>query len=174
MLPLVLLVSGLRMPAISSISRRAACAAAAAAAISGAPFRAAADVPAADEVKRVFDGVPWEDTPPFTREDFRRLDESSDDVFYTEPRLVYHVDDAAVAATREYYTTLFEQMRAKRGGAPLEVLDLCSSWVSHFPAPQPGGLQYRAAGLGMNGDELKANKQLSQWCVSRVLDITTL
>ena len=59
------------------------------------------------------------------RELFRRLDESPDENFYREPRLVTHIDDATIAALTQVYR---ESVRA---GA--DVLDLMSSWVSHLP-----------------------------------------
>jgi hypothetical protein len=43
-----------------------------------------------------------------------------------------------------------------------EVLDICSSWISHYPA----GVKFkRAVGLGMNEFELSKNKQLSDYVV---------
>ena len=46
------------------------------------------------------------------------------------------------------------------------MLDLCSSWVSHFPDDGADGVRFgRVAGLGMNAEELAANKQLSEWVV---------
>ena len=63
--------------------------------------------------------------------------------FYVPPRLVTHIDDAAIAAVGALYREL---------GVDGEVLDLMSSWVSHFdPAPQALHL------LGMNRAELEAN-----------------
>lgn len=123
--------------------------------------------PPLDEAQQVLDTVEWEPTPIFNlREDFRRLDESDDGTFYESPRLVYHVDDAAVAATRQYYANLFEQVCAARGGKAIDVLDLGSSWVSHYPAAG-SRLQYgRVAGLGMNADELAKNDILTEYVVA--------
>jgi len=45
--------------------------------------------------------------------------------FTTQPRLVYHIDDAAVGALTRYYRSVLYE------GA--NVLDICSSWVSHYP-----------------------------------------
>lgn len=43
-----------------------------------------------------------------------------------------------------------------------EVLDICSSWISHYPA----GVKFKCAvGLGMNEFELSKNKQLSDYVV---------
>jgi SAM-dependent methyltransferase len=92
-----------------------------------------------------------EDRNPFRAEHFRRADEAVDDVFYGFPRLVTHIDEAAIAALTEFYRGFL---------APgSEVLDLMSSWVSHLP-PEVG---YRGVvGLGMNAEELAANARLTQ------------
>jgi SAM-dependent methyltransferase len=85
---------------------------------------------------------------------FRRYDESPDAWFYRQPRLVTHIDDAAIAAVTQLYRELFAA-----GGA---VLDLMSSWVSHLPAE----VAYRrVVGLGLNEQELEANPRLDAWMV---------
>lgn len=49
---------------------------------------------------------------------------------------------------------------------PLQILDLCSSWASHLPAPEAlGGAQLRVVGHGLNGQELAANERLAEWFV---------
>ena len=40
--------------------------------------------------------------------------------------------------------------------AGADVLDLCSSWVSHYPTDLPMG---RVVGVGMNDAELRRNPQ---------------
>ena len=75
---------------------------------------------------------------------FQRQDESDDQGFYESPRLVTHIDDGAIAAVGNVYE------RLNIDGL---VLDLMSSWISHFRAP-PAGL----IALGMNGSELAANE----------------
>jgi len=88
---------------------------------------------------------------PLRPEHFRRADESDDGQFYTEPRLVTHIDDAAIAAAREFYGQLLPA-----GGA---ILDLMSSWISHLPA-EAGFAS--VAGLGLNAVELENNPQLTE------------
>lgn len=125
--------------------------------VSAAPTRS-------DEVRSVLANVDWESAPPFTRGDFRRLDESEDAQFYSEPRFVYHIDDAAVKATTKFYGRFMDEtalVRYSDAAHPLDVLDLCSSWVCHYPQRQ---LQ-RVSGLGMNAAELARNPQLSDWTV---------
>ena len=74
---------------------------------------------------------------------FDRYDEQPDDVFYEPLRLVTHIDDGAIDAVGELYDRL-----ALTG----DVLDLMSSWISHFRWP-PASLTV----LGMNPHELARN-----------------
>jgi len=87
-------------------------------------------------------------------ERFAREDESSDAVFYAQPRFVYHLDAAAVDAVTQFYQS--------RMSAGMSVLDLMSSWVSHLPAAL--ALSH-VAGLGMNDAELAANPRLDRYVV---------
>jgi SAM-dependent methyltransferase len=80
---------------------------------------------------------------------FDRADDRADGVFYTPSRLVTHIDDAAIAAVGDLYAELSIDGSAP---GPRRVLDLMSSWVSHFRTP-PSELVV----LGMNADELAAN-----------------
>ena len=88
---------------------------------------------------------------------FRRPDESPDEDFYVVPRLVTHIDDAAIAAVTQLYREFFPP-----GGA---VLDLMSSWVSHLP---PEADYARVVGLGMNETELRANPRLDDFVVQNL------
>jgi SAM-dependent methyltransferase len=90
----------------------------------------------------------------FPKQWFEREDESPDALFYTQPRLVNHIDDFAIAAVGEAYRHFLPP-----GG---DYLDLMSSWVSHFPADFPvGGL----TGHGMNEQELSDNPALNSYFV---------
>jgi SAM-dependent methyltransferase len=82
---------------------------------------------------------------------FRRLDDSDDEVFYSTPRLVVHIDDGAIEKVGDIYARLLPQ-----GGA---ILDLMSSWRSHLPAHlRPT----RVVGLGMNRAEMEDNPALTE------------
>jgi SAM-dependent methyltransferase len=74
---------------------------------------------------------------------FARSDETPDRVFYDPVRLVTHIDDRAIGAVGALYREL---------GIDGDVLDLMSSWVSHFES-RPRHLIV----LGMNGTELDDN-----------------
>jgi SAM-dependent methyltransferase len=88
-------------------------------------------------------GRPGLDAPGF----FDRIDPTPDALFYGPPRLVTHIDAGAIAAVGALYAEL---------GIDGDVLDLMSSWVSHFHRP-PRAL----TGLGMNAAELEANAALT-------------
>lgn len=97
---------------------------------------------------------PWPADYPFPPEAFRRQDETDDADFYGMPRFVYHIDEGAVRALTNYY-----RENIPKGSA---VLDICSSWVSHYPESFPKEMA-RISGTGMNALELQANKQLSDF-----------
>ena len=91
------------------------------------------------------------DLPP---EAFRKADPTPDLDFYRAPRLVEHIDPAAVAAVTALYRETIPE-----GG---DVLDLMSSWISHLPPDVPYG---RVAAQGMNAEELRRNPRLTEWTV---------
>jgi hypothetical protein len=92
-------------------------------------------------------GIP---TDFFSDEPFRRTNEHADAGFYTEPRLVTHIDDIAISVIRYVYGQTL-----KNG---MKVLDLMSSWRSHVP--QNVKLD-SLIGLGINQEEMLQNPQLT-------------
>jgi SAM-dependent methyltransferase len=94
---------------------------------------------------------------------FNRVDESDDDLFYLQPRLVVHIDDQAIQAT----TDLYREFLPFDG----EILDLMSSWRSHLP---PEADYRRVVGLGMNEGELLQNPQLTDYVVHNLNAIPQL
>jgi SAM-dependent methyltransferase len=80
---------------------------------------------------------------PWAKGFFDRIDPMPDRYFYATPRLVTHIDEGAIAAIGSLYEDL---------GICGDVLDLMSSWVSHFRRPPR-----RLTVLGMNRPELEAN-----------------
>jgi hypothetical protein len=71
------------------------------------------------------------DPPPavYRPDDFKRYDETSDYLFYAMPRIVKHIDDPAIGAITKYYEREFP----KSGQKDVALLDICSSWISHYP-----------------------------------------
>mmetsp|Transcript_48411 Transcript_48411/g.75588 ORF Transcript_48411/g.75588 Transcript_48411/m.75588 type:complete len:232 (+) Transcript_48411:3-698(+) len=107
-------------------------------------------------VEEVLKNPKWPEKWPFTDADFKRQDETDDEEFYEQPRLVYHIDEKAVASLTKYYADTI-----KPGS---DILDICSSWVSHFPEDFPKTMGKRVA-LGMNKFELSQNEQVSDFVV---------
>ncbi len=90
------------------------------------------------------------DLPELPPRAFDKADPSPDRLFYAQPRLVAHIDPAAIATVTALY-----RRHLPAGGA---ILDLMSSWISHLP-PEAGYAS--VTGHGMNAQELAANQRLS-------------
>ena len=93
---------------------------------------------------------------PYNPSDFTRQDSSPDTSFYSVPRFVTHIDDAAIETLKQYYDSVLP----KKG----KVLDFCSSWISHYPdsietAATQGEL--KVIGMGMVKAELEKNAVLN-------------
>lgn len=84
---------------------------------------------------------------PFSPPDFQRQDENPDSYFYAQPRVgVFHIDDQAIRTLTRFYAKVLP------GNG--DILDLCSSWVSHLPEDyKPNSLTI----MGMSKEELDAN-----------------
>ena len=91
---------------------------------------------------------------PFPAEYFQREDETDDNLFYAAPRLVVHIDEGAIAAVGQVF----------RDSIPPDsvVLDLMSSWRSHWPQ---GHAKTRLIGLGLNAPEMQDNPDLDEYVV---------
>ena len=97
--------------------------------------------------------IRWQGQPTdfFSGSPFSREDQSDDLVFYEKPRLVDHIDRRAIAVITE----LYEKLLATGD----RVLDLMTSWKSHFPE----GLKLdKVTGLGLNAVEMDANPRLDE------------
>jgi SAM-dependent methyltransferase len=99
----------------------------------------------------VIDRSPGDGSSAFPPGFFDRADPDTDAAFYRVPRIVTHIDDAAIDAVGALYDEL---------GLDGEVLDLMSSWVSHF-RQAPRALTV----LGMNAAELARNPQAAHTVV---------
>ena len=90
----------------------------------------------------------------FNPDDFQRVDESLDSLFYSWPRKVVHIDPQAIEAVGRVFSDLIPP------GAV--VLDLMSSWRSHWPSDHP---KSRMVGLGLNAEEMADNPDLDDYVV---------
>ena len=91
--------------------------------------------------------------------DYQRFkqDNNDDSFFYSQPRLVHHLDDAF----RSRLKLLYKEQIAKDS----VVLDLMSSWTSHLP----DDIQYkRVIGHGLNSTELENNVRLDSFWVQNL------
>ncbi len=76
----------------------------------------------------------------------KKLDESNDEYFYSDPKFVYHLD----ANFRKYLTYIYKNQINDDS----TVLDLMSSWDSYLPKEK----RYKKIiGHGLNKDELERN-----------------
>jgi SAM-dependent methyltransferase len=94
---------------------------------------------------------------PFRPEHFQRVDESPDPEFYGFPRKVVHIDDAAIEAIRQFFAETLPPNGV--------ILDLLSSWRSHWPPELP---KQRLVGLGLNAEEMADNPHLDEYVVHDV------
>jgi SAM-dependent methyltransferase len=86
-----------------------------------------------------------------------KLDETEDNLFYSFPRFVTHVDDGFI----EQLTNLYRE-RLKPN---TRLFDLMSSWVSHLPEEMEFA---HVEGHGMNEDELAKNPRLTHYFVQNL------
>ncbi len=93
----------------------------------------------------------------FSPEAYQREDEQDDRFFYIEPRLVVHIDDGAIAAVGSLFQSLIPPNSV--------VLDLMSSWRSHWPKDHP---KQKLVGLGLNSREMAENPDLDEHLVHNV------
>src|SRR5438034_9374629 len=94
------------------------------------------------------------DLPELPPTAFSKEDGGQDAAFYASPRLVTHIDDAAIDALTDLYRQVLPA-----GGV---IADLMSSWVSHLP---DDAIYDEVIGHGMNAQELAANPRLNRWFV---------
>jgi len=98
---------------------------------------------------------------PYDESDLKRIDNTDDASFYSVPRFVTHIDDRAIESLTSFYGEELGTLASQKKDN-VDVLDLCSSWISHLPEDLPLG---RVVGVGMNEEELAANKQLTEYYV---------
>jgi SAM-dependent methyltransferase len=91
-------------------------------------------------------------SPIFSEDEFSRLDESNDTEFYAKDRFVSHLDSLALSTVESLIGDLVIEKE------PV-ILDLMAGWDSHIPdSLKPS----RVVGLGLNENELRKNKTLTE------------
>jgi len=119
------------------------------------------DVPhaKASPTSRALDGQTYPESWPFDARDLTPEDPSDDQLFYLIPKFVQH----AGAECRQCLTDYYACVLPERG----DVLDLCSSWTSHYPKEYRARTR-RCAALGLNALELLANPSKTEWKVQNL------
>jgi len=84
----------------------------------------------------------------------KKIDESNDEDFYSDPKFVYHLD----ANFRNYLSSVYKN-EIKNNST---VLDLMSSWDSYLPSEK---IYKKVIGHGLNKDELERNKTLNTFWI---------
>jgi hypothetical protein len=106
---------------------------------------------------------------PYSPQDMRPMDPSPDTSFYSVPRFVTHIDDNAIVQLKQYYDACLPQGTLesdKVSARKRSILDICSSWISHYPpriatAASTIDGEMIVLGTGMNEPELAANPVLN-------------
>ena len=99
-------------------------------------------------------------TITFTKEDFSRMDETDDELFYSRDRFVDHLDSLALSTVEKIIGDLIVEEN------PV-ILDLMAGWDSHIPERVKAS---KVIGLGLNEHELAKNKHLTEFVVHDLND----
>ena len=84
----------------------------------------------------------------------KKIDESNDEEFYSDPKFVYHLD----SNFRHYLSNVYENEIVDHS----TVLDLMSSWDSYLPEKKK---YKKVIGHGLNRQELEKNKILDTYWI---------
>ncbi|KGF91918.1 MULTISPECIES: methyltransferase domain-containing protein [Prochlorococcus] len=84
----------------------------------------------------------------------QKLDESNDEIFYSDPKFVYHLD----ANFRNYLSSIYKKEIIDHS----IVLDLMSSWDSYLPSEKK---YKKIIGHGLNRVELERNKSFNSFWI---------
>jgi SAM-dependent methyltransferase len=91
-----------------------------------------------------------------------RMDEADDAIFYSQPRLLQHLDTHALKLVNALYRRLLPRDAV--------VLDLMASYDSHLQGAKIAGLRL----LGMNREELAANNKAAEYFIQDLNQAPTL
>ena len=104
---------------------------------------------------RALDGYAWPAEFPYSERDLTPDWAGKDGLFYFYPKFVQHAGEECRASLTRFYECA---LPAEDG----DVLDLCSSFTSHFPK---GWKARRCVALGLNPLELAVNPSKTEWRV---------
>lgn len=102
--------------------------------------------------------------PLFKKDAFLRLDETDDSLFYSKDRFVSHLDSFAKTTVNK----IIDELIIEENPA---ILDLMAGWESHLPERLTPA---RVVGLGLNENEIRNNKDLTETVVHDINKNPTL
>jgi SAM-dependent methyltransferase len=94
-------------------------------------------------------------SPMFSDDAFSRLDATDDGTFYAKDRFVSHLDPLALSTVEQVIGRLIVEENPA-------ILDLMAGWDSHIPETLSPS---EVVGLGLNENELKQNKTLTEYAL---------
>ena len=116
-------------------------------------------------LSRCLEGVEYKAEWPYSKAQLTPEDAGNDGAFYTIPKFVHHAGEECRSSLTDYYACV---LPTTEGSA---VLDLCSSWTSHYPESySPKALGVRCAALGLNFLELLKNPHKTEF---KIHDLNT-
>ena len=106
----------------------------------------------------------WEEPKsfPYSQRDLTPDDNSNDQLFYLLPKFVHHAGDECRRCLTDYYDLILPR---NAGG---NVLDLCSSFTSHYPTRWKAPSGGKCIILGLNPLELAANPSKTEFKVQNL------
>lgn len=119
------------------------------------------DIPHAkiSSVTQSLESFKFPNTWPYTPRDLAPFDSSNDQFFYLLPKFVHHAGEESRRALSEYYACVLPKSPTSA------VLDLCSSFTSHYPSQWKGE---RCVVIGLNPLELMMNPSKTEWKVQNL------
>jgi SAM-dependent methyltransferase len=113
---------------------------------------------------RALDSMEWPDAFPFSQQDLTPQWAGNDGSFYVLPKFVQHAGDECRDSLSDFYARVLPPSDG-------DVLDLCSSFTSHYPESWKGR---RCVVLGLNPLELVANPSKTEWVRQNLNENPTL
>ena len=103
---------------------------------------------------RALDVMTWPEEFPFSERDLTPEMAGNDGMFYFLPKFAHHAGEECRASLSKFYGCVLPP------SGEGDVLDLCSSFTSHYPDGWKGK---RCVALGLNALELVANPSKTEW-----------
>lgn len=110
--------------------------------------------------------IPRHETWPYTPENFKRVNEDPDNLFWSTPNYHISIHPDSIERLRAYYARWLPQTG--------RILDLCAGSRSYYPYETEAGVwsnTLKVVGVGMNFEELRVNSVLHTESSRKVHDL---